>query len=212
MSTPVVCNTLVPGSTRSCSGLFVDIRDHHCQDTSAEISVRSTGFRDRRLPHPPKPSVPCEVLGDSTTYPLPNSVCEFRTKIENTGRLRGTILQLRRCADKQRRAVRSWSSEKRFNSRGTQAARSDRLQHFPEQCGHSPPLRPTRTRAISRGQRLPECRWRSARAPGSHSIPIFYMSVRFPPALLVPSALPLRLFRYRPLATYMLPFHELLTQ
>src|SRR5205823_7204052 len=160
----------------------------------------------------PTLSVPCEVLGDSTIYPLPNPVCEFRTKIENIDRLRGPILQLRRCADKQLRAVRSLSLEKRFDSRGTQAARSDRLQHFPEQCGHSPPQPPTRMRAISRGQRLSERRWRSGRARGSRSIPISYMSVRFPPALLVPSALPLQLFRYRLLATYMLPFHELRNQ
>jgi len=49
MSTPVVCNPLVPGSSRSCSGLFVDLRDHYCQDTAAEISVRSVGFTERRL-------------------------------------------------------------------------------------------------------------------------------------------------------------------
>ena len=45
MFTSVVCNTLVLGSSRSCSGLFVDLRDHYCQDTAAEISVRSVGFR-----------------------------------------------------------------------------------------------------------------------------------------------------------------------
>ena len=43
MSTPVVCNTLVPGRGCSCSGLFVGLRDHYCQDTAAEISVRSVG-------------------------------------------------------------------------------------------------------------------------------------------------------------------------
>src|SRR5580765_1853424 len=46
MSTAVVCNTLVSRSGRSCSGLFVDLRDHYCQDTPAEISVRSVGFRE----------------------------------------------------------------------------------------------------------------------------------------------------------------------
>lgn len=46
MSTPVVCNTVVVGSSRSCSGLFVDLRDHYCQDTAVEISVRSVGFID----------------------------------------------------------------------------------------------------------------------------------------------------------------------
>ena len=44
--------------------------------------------------------VPCEALGDLTTYPLPNLICEVRTKIENTDRLRGPILRLRCCADK----------------------------------------------------------------------------------------------------------------
>src|SRR5215204_4958037 len=101
MSTPFVCNTLVPGSSRPCSGLFVDLRDHYCQDTAAKISVRSVGFRGVTAFQLPNLSVPCEALGDSTTYPLPNPVCEFRTKIENTGPLRGPILRLRRCADKQ---------------------------------------------------------------------------------------------------------------
>ena len=98
MSTPVVCNTLVPGSSRSCSGLFVDIRDHHCQDTAAEISVRSIGLRIDGFPG--AKSSFSEALGDLTTYPLVSPICEFRTKIENTDPLRGPILRLRRCADK----------------------------------------------------------------------------------------------------------------
>src|SRR6476660_6703854 len=205
MFTAVVCNTLVPVSSRSCSGLFVDLRDHYCLTHQPRYPFdQQASGRDGS--HLRKLSGPCELLGDSTTYPLPNPICEFRKKIENTGRLPGPILQLQRCADKQRRANHSLSSEKRFDSCGTQAARSDRLQHFPEQCGHFLPHPPTRTRAISRGRRLPECRWRSSRARGSRSIPVSYMSVRFPPALLVPSALPLRLFRYRSLAMYMLPF------
>ena len=99
MFTAVVCNTLVSRSGRSCSGLFVDLRDHYClthqprypfdqQASGSErfLAVKSVGS--------------CEAPGDSTTYPRPNPVCEFRTKIENIGRLRGPIRRLRRCADK----------------------------------------------------------------------------------------------------------------
>src|SRR6476660_8350685 len=99
MSTPVVCNTLVPGRGCSCSGLFVGLRDHYCQDTAAGISVRSVGSGSNGFPAA-KSVGSCEAPGVSTTYPLPNPVYEFRTKIENIVRLRGPILRLRRCADK----------------------------------------------------------------------------------------------------------------
>src|SRR4030095_1136104 len=154
----------------------------------------------------------CESLSDSTAYPLLNPVCEVRTEIENIGRLRGLILRLARYYYKQRLAGRSWFSEKRFDSRGTQAAKPDRLQHFPEQFGHFPPQRPTRMRATFRGQQLPECHWRCARARGSRSIPISCMSVRFAPALREPSALRRRLFRCQRHATCIPLFQQLLTQ
>jgi len=99
MSTPIVCNTLVPGRGCSCSGLFVGLRDHYSQDTAAEISVRSVGSGSNGF-LAAKSVDSCKARGDSTTYPLPNPVCEFRTKIENIGLLRGPILRLRRCADK----------------------------------------------------------------------------------------------------------------
>src|SRR5947209_18361720 len=99
-----------------------------------------------------KAVVPCEALTDSTSYPGPTGACEFRTKIENTGRWRGPIPRVRCCADKLRPAVRSSFSKDRFESRGTQVARPGHWRHSREQCGRFPPQRRTRTRAIFREQ------------------------------------------------------------
>jgi len=50
MSTTLVCNTLVSGSSRSGSSVFDDLRHHYCQDSAVEISVRSTGFVNDGFP------------------------------------------------------------------------------------------------------------------------------------------------------------------
>ena len=150
MSTPVVCNTLVPGVCHSYSGLFVELRDHHCQDTAAEILVRSAkeNLKDCQTVCRECPSSYCSRLIAATAR-----FVSFVRKLKIPARCAVPFCGWRRCADRQHRAGRSWSSEKHFDSRGIRAARSDRLPHFAAQRVHSPPQQLTRKRVIFREPR-----------------------------------------------------------
>src|SRR5262245_49879514 len=104
MSTAVLCNTLVTNGRRWSSHLFVGLRDHYSQDTPANRCVRSVeeisaGNRQNRR----------ESRFNGLTNHLFLIASRWaRTNIGNNGRPPGPILQERHCADKQRRAGRSW--------------------------------------------------------------------------------------------------------
>src|SRR5215469_5281891 len=120
MSSAVICNNLVPSVCRSRFHLFVDVGEHHCQDTAADISVRSvepatTEIRSYgRVRSPTIQFVKRKARSLQQITSLNHLAEQADLKIENNGQWPGPILQVQDYVDKRHSAARSWSLKRRF--------------------------------------------------------------------------------------------------
>ena len=209
MSTAVLCNKLVPGRCGSCLRLVRRssraLLPRHCSGDIRSISWLQ-GLTASQLP---KLSIQLlKILGDSTTYPLPTPrICRrFVRKLKITA---GGAVPFCKCDVVLINSVEqpALGLQKSGLSHAVLKRRDQTgCNIFPNGAG-------TLLRGGRRGCERCFAGSNCLKVVGDPRqfaahvrLPISCMSVRSPPVLLVPSALRLRLFRYRPLARCMLPF------